>query len=167
MCSIHFLNLPRELRDDIYSYALQHEKPLQYLPVDAKWERHKPGSYTSTNSPTEYNQIKYANRQLWMETAGLEVRCNTLVFSRLPWKANTEEVSALEAMSHSDGLTLFLGYLRELHQKWISYLQEVRIVSQPRNEDEGTESFLVFSTADIQAYSRRRRASDSWTVSDM
>jgi hypothetical protein len=167
MRSIHFFYFPREIRDEIYDYALRYEKPLRYLLAGTHEGPPRSGFYTSADGQTEYDHIGYVNRQLWRETAGLEVENNTLIFATPLLKADTEEFNAVTAWSQPDGSTLFLKFLQNLHSAWILRLQDIHITIHPYDEDEedeGTIGSLKFSSADIQAYGRK--AIDAWTSSD-
>ena len=75
-----FLSLPAELRNQIIAYALtsststlQYNSPLSLRQSKPVFEDiHDPGR--------EFNQLKYVCKQLYDETAGLEVRYNALRF---------------------------------------------------------------------------------------
>jgi hypothetical protein len=130
-----FFGLPRELRDEIYRHLLQHEEPLQYLPVSAQKKGHRAGFYTSADNPKEHNQIKYVNKRLWKETAGLEVKHNALLFCT-QLEANTEQqldlqhdAVAPEVTSQTEGLTLLLNFLQDSHTEWILRLRNIYVRS--------------------------------------
>jgi hypothetical protein len=76
------LRLPPELRNRIYGYALTINKDLCYayhgtgvtpLLCDAY-----PDSYLSTTFGIEFNKLKYVCLQLYVETAAIELRFNTV-----------------------------------------------------------------------------------------
>ncbi|OAG09705.1 uncharacterized protein CC84DRAFT_1202368 [Paraphaeosphaeria sporulosa] len=74
------LSLPPELRNRIFAYALTSStSTLQYSL--ASTPNHPVFSDTANaNHNQEFNQLKYACRQLYAETAGLEVKHNALRF---------------------------------------------------------------------------------------
>ncbi|KAF2244828.1 hypothetical protein BU26DRAFT_568823 [Trematosphaeria pertusa] len=76
------LQLPAELRNHIYEYVLTAPDGLQY-------ERRKiwaepPKTFLClpkfASEAIEFNQLKYVNRQLYNETAGLELKFNPIAF---------------------------------------------------------------------------------------
>jgi hypothetical protein len=74
--SVDLLRLPRELRDQIYAYAL-HQGSCLYF--------HRKGDYkvyfsTSSRQPQEIDELQYIYRQLRSETLGLEWQLNGFVF---------------------------------------------------------------------------------------
>jgi hypothetical protein len=77
--------LPGELRNRILEYALTSSEPLRYNSPMGSSSRSS--FYVSLTKPDgtmishEFNVIKYVNRQLYAETAGLEIKLNTLHFS--------------------------------------------------------------------------------------
>lgn len=97
--------LPGEIRNRIYEYALTCSTELRYI-EDVTAKQSKPilyqapqdctciGGYVMVEEytiprkcvlhakPTEFNQLKYVNRKLYEETAGLELKLNPLVFRR-------------------------------------------------------------------------------------
>jgi hypothetical protein len=72
------LSFPPELRNRIFAYALTcSSSTLQYSPLST----HNRPIFADADHPTEeFNQLKYACRQLYTETAGLEVKHNMLRF---------------------------------------------------------------------------------------
>ncbi|ORY15996.1 hypothetical protein BCR34DRAFT_584698 [Clohesyomyces aquaticus] len=88
----HLLRLPRELRDEIWKFALSEPNGLFYRRVDDD----KSFKLYTTPTPStededldtdaaanrEANQLKYVCRQLYTETAGLGLKLNDLTFSR-------------------------------------------------------------------------------------
>lgn len=76
------LSLPPELRNRIFAYTLtSRTQILQYAP-SPKANHHRPVfSDPSSSHPTrDFNQLKYVCRQLYLETAGLEIKYNALRF---------------------------------------------------------------------------------------
>ncbi|KAF2244824.1 hypothetical protein BU26DRAFT_568819 [Trematosphaeria pertusa] len=83
---LSFLGLPSELRNKVYKEALTADSKLLYWLQT--WEDDNPRqiltllrvdySLGCNNEP--FNQLKYVNRQLYRETAGLELKFNTLSF---------------------------------------------------------------------------------------
>jgi hypothetical protein len=128
---ITFCNLPGEIRNLIYGFALTDDDPLHHRVV-----RSREGFYNSecNSEAKEFNQLQYVCKQLRKETAGLELRHNDLVFygedgarrfqdfaqSLLPpWRARLRNIFITEpqetVMSH--GISL-----RRLHKGAISPL---------------------------------------------
>lgn len=80
------VSLPPEIRNRIYEFALNSDGALCYFAAEASSNR-KSFFYThpqpDSHSPTEFNQVKFVNRQLYSETAGLELKhCAYVVFRR-------------------------------------------------------------------------------------
>lgn len=79
------MSLPSELRNRIYEFALSASTPLYYL------EPHKGSKailhirtalpHPPHHQAVEFNQLKYANKQLYAETAGLELKFNNITIS--------------------------------------------------------------------------------------
>ncbi|KAF2272190.1 uncharacterized protein EI97DRAFT_233526 [Westerdykella ornata] len=97
------LRLPPELRTMIYEYALS--SPDGYLhyresqsndlsppkPVFCVLDSNNSSKTPSKRAiPDEFNQLKYVNRKLYQETAGTEVRYNTLVFESFETRRGLE-----------------------------------------------------------------------------
>jgi hypothetical protein len=75
------LQLPRELRDQIYTYALYEPTGLHYR----RSGTYKAEFTTQTCSDgLEYNQLQYTSRQLRHETLHLDRTLNTLIFQHTP-----------------------------------------------------------------------------------
>lgn len=75
-----FLNLPAELRNHIVAYALTTSaRTLQYMPND-NLHSEKPIFEDPQQPDHEFNQLKYVCKQLYYETAGLEIKYNALRF---------------------------------------------------------------------------------------
>jgi hypothetical protein len=80
-----FLTLPPELRNDIYKLVFHAKNGLFHRKNFAK-SPNKPFCFnrmkwlSSDSIAVEINQLKYVCRQLYKETAGVEVKYNTLVF---------------------------------------------------------------------------------------
>jgi hypothetical protein len=85
------LRLPGELRNRIYEFALTTgpDNPLNLAEPSVRYEdgqlrRRKAYSSTKSRSDSldnEFNQLKYASRQLYTETAGLELQSSCIRFS--------------------------------------------------------------------------------------
>jgi len=71
-----FLRLPGELRNEIYKLALHEDEGLYYVNTSLD----KPILAMQKASSEAYNQLKFVNRQLHSETAGLELRVNKIKF---------------------------------------------------------------------------------------
>ncbi|KAF2001335.1 hypothetical protein P154DRAFT_521733 [Amniculicola lignicola CBS 123094] len=99
--STPLLNLPGEILNRIYSFALFSPSGLHYkaLPIDQMPQGQKSIFYSTTNHPRlpqasnfrktrkthyhEFNQLKYTCRKLYHETAGLELKLNpTITFTQ-------------------------------------------------------------------------------------
>ncbi|KAF2640341.1 hypothetical protein P280DRAFT_507848 [Massarina eburnea CBS 473.64] len=84
------MDLPGEIRNLIYEFALTSPSPLHYRePIS---DTTKPLIYepaTEYSQAAEINQIKYVNKRLYAETAGLEVVFNTILFARKEEKEST------------------------------------------------------------------------------
>jgi hypothetical protein len=79
--SLHLLSLPGEIRSMIYDFALTAAEGIQYV----EWFRNRPvlcATDSSSSLRIEFNHIKFANRQLYRETAALEGRFNVIYFLR-------------------------------------------------------------------------------------
>ncbi|KAF1916022.1 hypothetical protein BDU57DRAFT_538363 [Ampelomyces quisqualis] len=81
--AFNLLQLPPELRNTIYEMALTFDKSLHLL-LDvisgSKWSRLLTHPHISSRlGPTEFNQLKYVNKQLYSEVALLELKFSDLV----------------------------------------------------------------------------------------
>lgn len=78
---MHLLDLPAELRNRIYECALTESPPeLQYMEDkidDTRWKPVLIASYQES-----CNALKYTCRQLYAETAGLELKYNTIILQQ-------------------------------------------------------------------------------------
>ncbi|KAH4001728.1 hypothetical protein HBI13_059920 [Parastagonospora nodorum] len=75
----HFLSLPAELRNKIYEFVLSATSDLLVKMVRGTSRRSKKPRLTDYDTPEqEFNQIKFVNRQLYAETAGMEVSFNRI-----------------------------------------------------------------------------------------
>jgi hypothetical protein len=82
-----FLALPTELRNLVYSYTLTTPNGAKVRWKAGKNRRQKkPIMFINGHNSTSYpiNQLLYVNRQLRMETAGLEIQFNCVTFSTFP-----------------------------------------------------------------------------------
>ncbi|KAI4640031.1 hypothetical protein J4E93_008831 [Alternaria ventricosa] len=99
------LRLPAELRNTIYELTLTASRSLHHHKPDAAGK--KPYFYLRDDkSPVDYNQLKYANKQLYAETAGLELKFNDITFSEgskdaLPSDALIDWVSSVSITKRS------------------------------------------------------------------
>lgn len=109
------LNLPPELRNTIYRYALQRPSG-----VDPK----KPGSPSVWHSSHQvssfwsFNQLKYTCRQLRNETSALASLCNELWFES--WSQINQFLSRYPAESYGDLQTL---HVRHDHKIFVPKLR--------------------------------------------
>ncbi|KAH7081377.1 hypothetical protein BKA63DRAFT_487106 [Paraphoma chrysanthemicola] len=124
------LSLPGELRNRIWEYALTssvsiHHARTSRITADGQSRISYVLSACSTiatsdpptqegpaGSTLEYNNIKYVNRQLYDETANLEMKYNKIQFSQL----NAGEASALDQV---------VGYTARLPRKHVKWLANV------------------------------------------
>ncbi|KAF2267463.1 hypothetical protein CC78DRAFT_566211 [Lojkania enalia] len=125
-CSL--LRLPRELRDMIYRYALSHYDGLFYHRV----EDYKANFYSSEDAFYEFNQLKYACRQLYHETAGKELIRNDLIFVSRPDRKG-------KYLERPTGVQ-FLGFLDMCHEVWRQRIRRVWLrnyckIEQDRGEN--------------------------------
>lgn len=112
-CSL--LGLPRELRDIIYAYALHSPEGLFYH----RHDDYKTLLSSSPDSATEFNQLKYACRMLYAETAGFEILHSDLVFSVGPDREGlyVEKMPAVQ----------FSGFLDMCHESWQDRIRLVHL----------------------------------------
>ncbi|KAF2244808.1 hypothetical protein BU26DRAFT_508788 [Trematosphaeria pertusa] len=77
----YFFRLPRELRDQVYDYALYAPDGLfyQYRPFDTVFPFFASEEDTRDSIQPEINQLKYVCRQLHAETKGLVLKVNEAV----------------------------------------------------------------------------------------
>jgi hypothetical protein len=69
-----FLRLPAELRNDISALALSSATPLHLRRATSKKKAVLCIPGASLSGEVDFNQLKYANKQLYAETAGLEIK---------------------------------------------------------------------------------------------
>ncbi|KZM23488.1 hypothetical protein ST47_g5361 [Ascochyta rabiei] len=94
-----FLSLPPEIRNRIYQYALTPATGLVYREDEAT-RKQKAFFCDSQSKVVEFNQLKYANRQLHLETAALELKHSPLlIFDRLPGSEQPCGARAVEVPS--------------------------------------------------------------------
>ncbi|KAF2649551.1 hypothetical protein K491DRAFT_683736 [Lophiostoma macrostomum CBS 122681] len=82
----HFLELPGELRNQIYDFALYEPDGLhyQYQLHDESFKLYRSScKREDVAKHTEANQLKYVCRQLYAETAGYGLGLNSLKFTRI------------------------------------------------------------------------------------
>lgn len=102
-----FIQLPRELRDLIYSYTFYQPEGLFYY-RDQAYKARLCGSKDTTS---EFNQLKYTCQQFRRETMGLELKLrNDITFFCSPEREG-EYVQKLPGLQ-------FLGFLDMCHEKW-------------------------------------------------
>lgn len=130
----------------VYAMALSHDKPLRYLSKSRRNKRHKPGFYELDTESTEFNQIKFVSKQLWRESAGLEVKHNKLLFCTQPastiirrkWSFNMA-AAVKHGPDTDDGTALLLRFINSCHPSWTSSLRKIYVRSAPepcKEEDE-------------------------------
>jgi hypothetical protein len=71
------LNLPPEIRNMVCHYSLTHDDALIYM---SSGQSNSHPYLCIRGKNVEYNQIKFVNRQLHSETAGLELMHNKIEF---------------------------------------------------------------------------------------
>jgi hypothetical protein len=99
------LTIPRELRDAIIEYSLTSSEELHFRTPGK--DGIKCG--LSTTAPDdkefrEFNQIKYVNRQLHRETAGHEIKFNTVHFSTWSHQRGRTTAAAHDSFRTIDGM---------------------------------------------------------------
>ena len=108
------LDLPAELRNTIYGLALTHSKPLHYRKPKGDGDKsylylpEAPSQQVHDQKPVEYNQLKYVNKQLYAETAGLELKFNDITFDIIPY-----------SLRSSDLLTAWVTSISVAKRSWI------------------------------------------------
>jgi len=108
------LCLPAELRNTIYELALTHTKPLHYRKPEGDEDKsylylpEAPSQQMHDEKPVEYNQLKYVNKQLWAETAGLELKFNDIAFDINP-----------DHLPSSELLTAWVSSISVAKRSWI------------------------------------------------
>ncbi|KAF2823019.1 hypothetical protein CC86DRAFT_423112 [Ophiobolus disseminans] len=92
------LRLPAELRNHIYKLVLTSSNVFEDgLRLGVTWYRTTAflfdctEKYQSLNHSTTVNQLKYVNKQLYKETAGLELKYNSLVICARDWDEKPAE----------------------------------------------------------------------------
>lgn len=146
--TIGFSNLPGEVRSQIYEYVLTSSSRLRYFD-NTGTSRPKPIFYESKGcfdsggefdesatqhgstlpiSPPEFNQLKYVNRQLYKETAGLELKYNELDF--------VAPVGSVEPCGRQ--LINFMTYLKPSMHAWLTTVT----VGQPVDIAADSSSFM-------------------------
>ncbi|KAJ4352977.1 hypothetical protein N0V95_003770 [Ascochyta clinopodiicola] len=94
-----FLSLPPEIRNRICQYALTPATGLVYRENKAVLKQ-KAVFCDSENEASEFNQLKYVSRQLYMETAALELKYSPLlIFGRLSESGQPCGAQAVEFLS--------------------------------------------------------------------
>ncbi|KAF2011861.1 hypothetical protein BU24DRAFT_465454 [Aaosphaeria arxii CBS 175.79] len=110
------LDLPRELRDLIYTYALYSPDGLFYQ----RYDDYKAILSPSLESAVEWNQLKYTCRALYHEVAGLELQMNDeLTFVAGPSR-HGKHIERMPAVQ-------FLGFLDMCHAKWQDCVRQVHL----------------------------------------
>ncbi|KAF2659522.1 hypothetical protein K491DRAFT_675505 [Lophiostoma macrostomum CBS 122681] len=108
----HLLRLPGELRNAVCRFALSTNDGLYHC-KDAFGKRIL---CASPSGFLDFNQLKYASRQLYQETAGLELHCNTLIFPDRPLRTGP-----------SVGLKNFLSFQHGMTPYWRGMIRTVII----------------------------------------
>ncbi|KAF2478368.1 uncharacterized protein BDR25DRAFT_188913, partial [Lindgomyces ingoldianus] len=76
------LQLPGEIRNKIYEFALYEPAGIQYRYWTNRTHK-KPIFFVdqkTSTEPQEFNQLKYVCGKLHTETAGIEIKFNNLIF---------------------------------------------------------------------------------------
>ncbi|KAH7378245.1 hypothetical protein BKA66DRAFT_571675 [Pyrenochaeta sp. MPI-SDFR-AT-0127] len=141
------LQLPSEIRNKIYEYALSSPMPLRpHPPLTTTYMYFAPTvpsrptliegthlkDYKTTQCP-EFNQIRFVNRQLYLETAELEYQFNSILFSRqlLRWTplitATIRPLSEYHRFRSSE--QCFFDFIKQMKVHRISWLKTVIISS--------------------------------------
>ncbi|KAF2823018.1 hypothetical protein CC86DRAFT_75168 [Ophiobolus disseminans] len=105
--------LPAELRNRIFEYALTAPEDLRYcMPVEGASKPTFRVSATETDEAVTshpFNQLKFVSRQFYAETAGIEIRLNTISFA----------LQNGSAMSPAEHLTEFLQSMSPKARSWL------------------------------------------------
>jgi hypothetical protein len=115
--SSFLLELPAELRNTICQFALTHSKSLHYYNPENVGDRPYlylrdiPSQQVDDKKPVEYNQLKYVNKQLYAETAGLELKHNDITLS--------ERSERFEHTSPCEVLSDWLSSISHTKRFWI------------------------------------------------
>ena len=116
------LSLPREIRDIISQLSLTEPEGLYcrkppYVP--------KYRLYTDTYCVTEANKLKYVCKQLYAETAGLEILFNDVTFPRTPAASNDPDPHVVGS---------FLSFWASVRPKWHSR-KLTFVIQKPTSSD--------------------------------
>ncbi|KAF2746846.1 hypothetical protein M011DRAFT_68162 [Sporormia fimetaria CBS 119925] len=130
-----FLQIPGEIRNTIYSYALDEE--ITYVPPKTGKMPTSPGAAKFEKDGREVNQLQYVCRQLRDECEALELKYSTLVFP-MPSAASLKPFSEI----HS-GLEVALGFLRQVSAPRSYWIRRVEI-ERLKRYGPATECVLAF-----------------------
>jgi hypothetical protein len=105
-CPKTLLSLPPEIRNRIYEFAMNSNGALFYFVADVSSNRKSlfhTNFQSDVHKATDFDQLKFVNRQLYSKTAGLELkRCTSLVFDHtcnLEVVQGAQEVDLLRPIS--------------------------------------------------------------------
>ncbi|KAF2119664.1 hypothetical protein BDV96DRAFT_642678 [Lophiotrema nucula] len=122
-CKPPLLKLSGELLNAIFKHALTADSgavrcktDLQSSVSDKKMAVYD-GATDLTSSdeiPIEFNQLKYVNKQLYRQTAGLEIKFNDLVFTKKRTPAHTTPPLQMDKQA-----LRFIGQMTPAHRDWI------------------------------------------------
>jgi len=130
------LALPGEIRNKIYQFVLTSPDALRYRESSKRIQ--KPIFYSlgsqraehgDENEQSEFNELKYVNKQLYNETAALELKYNVLRFNGHP----SDKLPAIA------NLTNFLGSIATTRKAWLRTIMLDDCIPPPSHG--GTESF--------------------------
>jgi hypothetical protein len=111
------LNLPAEVRNLIYEYALTAPEGLRIQwQVGIARRRKKPVTVVDSAEEKDrvpINNLQYTNRQLHKETAGLEIQYNRITFTAHP---------SHKIKGPAEGLMRFHGSMTTRHRLWLRHV---------------------------------------------
>jgi len=137
-----FLDLPAELRYDIYRLALTNKTPLF---AELNWPRGRvllSASGSVNIDPTqEFNQLKYVCHQLNKETAGLELKYNDLEIRKLD----------RHYLNVGEMLSLFACHVGKSKKHWLDGIvfhlkDNSTVLRQPKDRISSHNTIVAFCT---------------------
>ncbi|KAF1916041.1 hypothetical protein BDU57DRAFT_515880 [Ampelomyces quisqualis] len=140
------LQLPGEIRNRIWRFALTSSEPLhhrqprtkltQQLSIASHHHRLVEEKYIldgSTLNPPSFNKLKFVNRQLWAETAGLELHFNAVVFSsQIVRKFNRDPNASIDGFMKKCAEEWFFSFCAPMKVQCVDWLKTVIIAPDPQ-----------------------------------
>lgn len=139
--SSRFLQLPAELRNNVYEYVLTSPHALRSRkPTNGEHLPHGSDPSTSSSkvlepSADEFNQIKYVNKEIYKEANALELRYNTLRFAYRP-----EDGSLASAQ--------LISFMSSLPAPQKSWLRTIVVDDRNSEHDNHSDAFKAFAPLD-------------------